>query len=179
MTSVIFSNPTIENRFRRQINNSENEIGGYFLTRFEPITWPGLFSWKQTKEILGDRINFIEQVIVLPNKAKTPHVAWSTWSMDLAHELAMENARFNDTYPIHFHTHPNGNPEPSQPDLAFAGAWCKMYDGFSQFCIVTPHPLRVHYYSLEFGRTSVPNETKVERGEFFSWRSIYVKALVF
>jgi hypothetical protein len=178
MRSLMFSNPMLENSFRRMVKQAKDEIGGYFMIKgFEPSSWLGKFSWRKIVNAIGST-DFVEDVIIVPNKATKPRSSWMTWSMDLAQELAWANAKLKLTWPIHFHTHPNNSEQPSPNDLAFAGHWCQKFTGCSMFCIVTPHPLRIWRYSLDYGRVSTPENGSLEIGKFYSWRMNIVKGLV-
>lgn len=177
--NLLFSNPVIENRFRRTVNDAEGEIGGWFFTRCEPKTWPVKFSWRDTKKALGSGLRFIEGILILPNQSDDPNNQWSSWDFMKARELADEMARFYDAYPLHFHTHPSGLRNPSWQDFAFAGAHCQVWSRRAEFCVVTPAPLRLWGYSVQFGTPANPDSVYgVEMGQFFSWRMKSVKQLV-
>lgn len=179
ISDLMFSNSILENQFRLFVQkNSDVEIGGFFLTTRNPRNWPGKFQWGKVKRIVGDRVIFIDNVILVPNESGTPENKWQSWNIERAIELARANAKMSGGWPVHFHSHPAGHPaEPSQADIAFAGAWCKETLSESWFSIVTPYPLRAYLFSVNFGRASVPMDNQLERGEFFSWRQKAVKAV--
>lgn len=178
MFDLMFSNPRIENRFRAL--PTDKEIGGWFITAHDPGTWPGKYSRRAMQSALGSDVNplFIDDVILVPNESDQPETQWKPWDFEKVKAIAQFNGKFWRGWPIHFHSHPSGNPNPSPADYAFAGAWLQEFTGYSIFCIITPSPLRLWLYHLDFGKMSTPKDGKLETGRFFSWRQAAVKGLV-
>lgn len=180
---ILFSNSYLDSQFRRLVNHNQKEIGGYFITVYEPKTWPGKFSWREFKRVmLSDSCSsarFVESIILIPNQSKQPSCEWTAWDYRKTKDLAEQTARLVGGHAIHFHSHPNGNGEPSTADLTYAASYCQLWEGYSEFIVVTGTPLRLHYYELDTHMAALPEEgANLDRGEFISWRSLRLRGLV-
>lgn len=180
--NLAFSNPTLEQKFRRLvIDNIKIEIGGWFIATWSPQTWPGKFNRKTFKNRIRwewdnldpERFYFIEHIILFPNTSKTPNNEWKPWDMKRAKELALANERLHHGRAVHFHTHPNGNPDLSPGDIGFAGAWLQETAEMSLMATVTAYPLRIWPHTINFGSSALPRNANqphfISVGQFLSW----------
>lgn len=175
---LFFASRSLEERFRREVTDSKEEIGGWFLCGW--LEDHGISQRKIRKLIPGTYVGSIyaiEHIIIAPNYAKKPKATWSPWDMKKATELSRATARFYTNWRMHFHTHPN--PEatgmPSDADIAFWQAQNAGRDSFG--CIVTDRPLRLWPWHIDVGLAASPGATTVtkECGGFVSWRSKILK----
>lgn len=171
--NLIFSQPVIENRFRKTVNVND-EIGGWLLMCWEPKLLPAGLRRAQIVKGLPrkDRSNtwFVENFIVAPNENPTPENAWNCWDYDQAKQLAKFTANAHGLHPLHFHSHPNASEQPSVGDLGFAAAECSIYPGMAEFCIVTTYPLRLWPYRISWGNVAQPHKnSECLHGRFWSW----------
>lgn len=167
---ILFASSLLEARFRRAVErNWQEEMGGWFIMNAStPVNWRGFRSGEVGKAIGGCWFDLIDGLIVVPNAQKDKAHTFSPWDDDKARALAHETARAMGGWALAWHTHPDQNPEPSKADIAhhahFDGSVC-------EFCIVTPHPLRIWPYTLEVGGfQSTSGNYRMECGEFVSWR---------
>lgn len=162
--ATMFATPQLENQFRNfEINHSGVEIGGYFLgtTRM-----PNGLQWTKFKRAGGKFTFFIHSWVMLPNVDKSPTNTWSAWDLNKAQEAAMLTAMSMNLSLLHFHSHPNGNSQPSQQDLLFWATWC---DG--EGIIVTGSPLRLTNYNIQVKRAGSTAKVDMASGDFLSWRT--------
>jgi len=162
--ATMFATPQIEERFRNfHLNNAEAEIGGYFLgtTRL-----PNRLKWTSFKRAGGKFVFFIHSWVMLPNVAKTTRNTWQAWDLDKAQEVSELTAQSMGLSLLHFHSHPNGNIEPSNQDLLFWSKWC---DG--EGVIVTGSPLRLTNYNVQVKRAGSTADVEMAAGDFFTWRT--------
>lgn len=190
--NLVFSNPALENRFRRYtLKRAGVEIGGYFIASWEPQTWPGKFDrrkfksavWWEWENLDPTQFRFIEQVILLPNISKTPTIQWQTWNMQQTKDLIRANEILYNGQGIHFHTHPDGIPNPSSGDVDFAANWLKETGNEALMTIVTIRPLRlwthtITYHSKDDLRHNHKNSYSVETGGFLSWHTSTLRNLI-
>ena len=170
---LLFASNRLEERFRRLVTDSEEEIGGWFLLGY--VEDHGI-SRRKLKQAISGAPYVIEHVIIVPNDNKIPAVNWSAWDMKKATELCRATARLYGNWHIHFHTHPGGWPKPSDGDVAFWQAECG--DGRTSLgCIVTDRPLRLWPWSIDARIAASPGATTVtkECGGFLSWRGKMLK----
>lgn len=179
MFDLVFSNPQLQNSFSRATYKPD-EVGGWLLCKSEPDNWPVKFSWREVKKAIKplNGLLFIESFILIPNDHKEPTWNWSAWDFQKTKEIAEETARAFGAWPIHFHSHPNSNPEPSPNDFAFAGGYCQVFPGQSNFSIVTHFPFRVWLYQLTWGSPATPDEGQLQVSEFISWRQKRMRELL-
>lgn len=171
--NLVFANPSLENRFRQLVHAANDELGGWFVVCWTPKTWPIPFSWKNAKRtfrLLGEAPWYIESFLLAPNTDKAPERRWNCWDMPKASELAEATAHALGGTAIHWHTHPTNNGEPSLADWAFAGARCRTMSDRAEFVVVTPRPLRLHSYRVNYGLAATPGEDGVECFRYWSWR---------
>lgn len=172
-TYLCFASHSLEQRFRRLVTDSKQEIGGWFLRGY--VNDHNL-SGRKLKKLIPGPLYVIEHVIIAPNHAGNPEGSWSAWDMKQAADLAKVTARFYGNWPIHFHTHPNATGMPSDGDLAFWQAQ-NSHGRWSLGCIVTDRPLRLWTWHIEVGLAASPGATTVgkECGGFLSRRSKILK----
>jgi len=171
---LLFESNSLEERFRRLVTDSKEEIGGWFLRGY--VEDHGM-SWSKLKKLGLTPIYVIEHIIIAPNHAKNPETTWSPWDIEKATELSRATANFYGNWPIHFHTHPGHDDQtwtrkPSDNDVSFwqwLGGACSNNFG----CIVTDRPLRLWPWSVDVRIAASPGATTVtkECGGFLSWRS--------
>lgn len=178
---IIFSTPELERKVQRLVNKSRTEIGGWFLVGYEPDNWPRKFSYRRAKFLMGDdRICYINQILLFPNaeEARKQKTTYSPWDFRKGLEMVNATASLYGGFPIHFHSHPSGDGQPSPADIAFAGAWCMRWEGLAAFTILTPYPFRVWPYEIEWGKPNEPKEGDLKPGKFYSWHTKLVRELL-
>ena len=175
---MMFSNPRLQRTFS-QVVTDDNEIGGWLMCRAEPYTWPGKYSWSAIKRALGDisPMFYVESFIIVPNDDENPATNWRAWDFQKAREMVKVTAKANGYHPVHFHTHPTGNPEPSRNDIAFAATNCQLWNTAAEFVIATARPLRLWPYRFEWGQAAAPDRGTWADGQFFSWYEKRVREL--
>lgn len=170
---LCFASNRLEERFRRFVTDSKEEIGGWFLRGYVD---DHNLSWRKLKKLGLTPFYVIEHIIIAPNHANSPNESWSPWDIKQATDLAQTTARFYGNWPIHFHTHPDSDSgKPSDADLAFWQAQDTFSKNFG--CIVTDRPLRLWNWHIQVNLAASPGATTVtkECGSFLSWRSKLLK----
>jgi len=172
---LFFASNELEERFRRLVTDSKDEIGGWFLCGW--LEDHGL-SRREIRKVIPGQIYAIEHIIIAPNLAKKPRGTWSPWDMKKATELSRATAQFYTNWRIHFHTHPGPGKTgaPSDADVAFWQA--QGGPGRDSFgCIVTDRPLRLWLWHIDVTLAASPSRTTVtkECGGFLSWRGKVLK----
>jgi proteasome lid subunit RPN8/RPN11 len=173
---LLFSHPKTEREFKR-LTNRKQEVGGWVFCGLEPYYWPTKYPYGQVKKLFGgDPPMFINAFMLVPNDDSRPQTRFNTW--DWKKVKAVVN-RTSSAYgiPTFFHTHPNGNPELSGPDIAFAGAHLQHCDGFATMIVVTHKPFRLWPYDIRWGSPRAPDAGDIWRGKFYSWRTKLVRNL--
>jgi len=171
---AIFSNPTLENCFKRMVSAEPKERGGWLFHNFSPSFWPTKFSFRKLKAALQIEHDvwpmFIESFMFVPNKSDEPEVSYNVWDYGKAEEAAKLTGKAFGA-PLHFHTHPGSTTDYSEADLGFAASCCELHKGRALFATVSMSPLRVHIWDYEYGMHRNPDHGSIKRGEFWSWRS--------
>lgn len=174
--AVLFSNPSLEECFRRGVS-SNMEVGGFLITKgWEPKMMSRRIHIPAVHKAVGCTwIDWIEAFLIIPNESQKPKIQWNAWDIPKIAEIARATAGAFDGHILHFHTHPhpNANPEPSRADIAFYASFFPIHRWGSEFCIVTPYPMRLHVYEHEWGGSGIPGRTihdELHRMRYFSWR---------
>ncbi len=172
--AVLFSNPSLEERFRYGVSN-EREVGGFLITKgWEPKMVSRRIHKPAVHKAIGCTwVDWIETFIIIPNESQKPKVEWSAWDIPKITEIASATADAFNGCVLHFHTHPDGNPEPSRADIAFYASFFPTHRWGSEFCIVTPYPMRLHVYEHDWRGSGIPGRTinnRLSRLRYFSWR---------
>lgn len=171
--NLMFSTRHLENWMRSWVTTHHTqEIGGWFLTRWEPGQWaPGLS--RELVYTLSDseyRPRFIEQVLLAPNRAENTNREYRPYDWAEAQAMAEQTAIMMGGVAIQFHTHPGGNLEPSQADIAIAAKYDELWVGHAEFIIVGAYPFALRYYMMEYSRQSRAKSYKLDYGQLVSWR---------
>jgi proteasome lid subunit RPN8/RPN11 len=182
LENLFFANPEIENAFHRAIQ-CEEERGGWLMCYSEPRGYPGQFSRRDFKAVLGiprgQGVWFINGYVFAPNEVgqQKAKQAYRPWDWQKAKDMAEATASAYGDWPISFHTHPGASPVPSPADYAFAGIWCKETADMAVFTIASPSPLRLRPYVVRWGNPSAPGAGRVTSGLWLSWRGAAMREL--
>lgn len=171
ITKILFSNPRLEYRLRRMVQtHHEEEIGGWFIINSSnPICWPDRFDYGAVEHAIGGQFRMIDGVIVAPNMQRDKATKYSAWDDAKARELAWETAQALHGYTLAWHTHPNGNEEPSNADIAHHASVSGGY--WASFAVVTAYPFRIWPYDVVIGGAQAPQAGfRLDCGEYVSWQ---------
>lgn len=163
---------------------STQEIGGYFFYEYCPYQHLGFRDHRGFEKYFDfyGPCKMITGWLLVPNKSQ---------HKEREYQMASSLNAFNDIKgavfetanntplggTVHFHSHPAGSTEKlSMADIKFAFDHCEIYRNNASVSIVTSYPLRVRMVRLT--RTDNPDKITIYTGEFLSWNTKKMKALL-
>lgn len=176
---VLFSDRKLEAGFRRWVeyHGRKEELGGFFYCDRIPVAGrPG--RWKALRKALkslGYRTAYvIQSVMPVVNTWREPEKAFHPGNWERFMNLGWSARHLHNGWlPVHFHTHPDTNGEPSASDWTYAEAMAKPPYFASMWAVVGTDPFEIRTFEAS---PIQAKRTRWERQPFLShsgndWRS--------
>jgi proteasome lid subunit RPN8/RPN11 len=173
--TLAFATAALERKFARLVSNARGEeIGGLLFWDLGRIND---LHYKTHKRLFGrGAIGIITHWIVCPNVSNLRDRRYQVSDLEQLIGIAEQTERSLGCLALHFHSHPKGSIEPSQPDLQFWKTHWSKY-GSGDGVVVAATDTRTCGLDMACYAVSLSGNT-YRRGHFLEWsyiRSVFRK----
>lgn len=176
---LMFADPDMERRFRK-LCDSKHEVGGYLFCTLMPVRGLNRTVLKSLFRLRrAECIALITSWVVLPNEHKSPQNSWTTsLNMSAMEKMARSTgSSLGMHYEYHFHTHPSWSITPSQNDIMFWLAHCKLADwkkeSISEGVIISSADFDMRLFRVTLDKAK--NQYSLKNSVAYSWKDCRVR----